>query len=117
MVTIPITAAGTQTDSVCIPRKAAFISCIPCASGKRATIFCIIPGITSKGSVAPEKISMGNYKRQAITLAIFSFFAMPPTSIPMLKVETRVRSQLPRNTRKVAGVKRLPALHCGNNGE
>ena len=50
-----------------------------------------IPGITSKGSVAPEKISMGKYKRQAITLAIFSFFAMPPTSIPMLKILKRFR--------------------------
>ena len=36
-------------------------------------------------------------------LAIFSFFAMPPTIIPMLKVETRVRSQLPRNAAGLPG--------------
>ena len=89
MVTVPMTAAGIQTASVCIPREAAFISCIPCVSGKRATIFCMVSGITSKGSVAPEKTSMGKYSRQAMTLAIFSFFAIPPTIIPMLKVETR----------------------------
>jgi hypothetical protein len=46
---------------------------------------------------------MGKYKRQAITLAIFSFFAMPPTIIPMLKVETRVRSQLPKNAAGLMG--------------
>ena len=34
---------------------------------------------------------------QAITLAIFEFFAMPPTIIPILKVDTIVRNQLPKN--------------------
>ena len=103
MVTVPMTAAGIQTDPVCIPREAAFISCIPCVSGKRETIFCTVSGITSKGSVAPEKTSIGKYSRQAMTLAIFSFFAIPPTIIPMLNVETRVRSQLPRNAAGLPG--------------
>ena len=61
------------------------------------TIFCITVGITSNGSVAPEKINMGKYKMQAITLALFEFFAIPPTIIPMLRVDTIVISQLPKN--------------------
>ena len=57
-------------------------------------------GITSKGSVAPEKISMGKYKIQAITLALFMFLAIPPTNRPMLNVDTIVKNQLPKNKRK-----------------
>ena len=106
MVTVPMTAAGIHIDSVCIPREAAFISCIPCVSGKKATILCIISGITSKGSLVPEKNSMGKYSRQAMTLAIFSFFAIPPTIIPMLNLEIRVRSQLPRNPTGLMGATR-----------
>ena len=53
--------------------------------------------MTSKGNVAPENISIGKYNTLAITLAVLVFFAMPPTIIPMLKVDTIVSSQLPRN--------------------
>ena len=56
-------------------------------------------GITSKGSVAPEKISIGKYKIQAITLALFIFLAIPPTNRPILKVDTIVKSQLPKNSK------------------
>ena len=57
-------------------------------------------GITSKGSVAPEKISMGKYRIQAITLALFMFLAIPPTNKPILKVDTIVKNQLPKKSRK-----------------
>lgn len=65
--------------------------------GKTLTIFCISAGITSNGSVAPEKISIGKYKIQAITLALFEFLAIPPTIIPILRTDTIVSSQLPKN--------------------
>ena len=60
----------------------------------------MVMGITSKGSVVPEKISMGKYKIQAITLALFIFLAIPPTNNPILKVDTIVKSQLPKNNSK-----------------
>ena len=63
-------------------------------------IFCIAVGITSNGSVAPEKISIGKYKIQAMTLALFIFLAIPPTNRPMLNVDTIVSSQLPKNKSK-----------------
>ena len=58
-------------------------------------IFCIAAGITSNGSVVPEKISIGKYKIQAMTLALFIFLAIPPTNRPMLNVDTIVSNQLP----------------------
>ena len=99
-VTALITVIGSNAFSSGIPRNVAFINCIPCANGRTPIIFCIITGITSKGSVAPEKISMGKYRIQAITLALFMFFAIPPTNNPILKVDTIVKSQLPKNKRK-----------------
>lgn len=96
-VTAAITATGIHPFFVVKPRKADFISSMPCVSGKTLTIFCIAGGITSKGSVVPEKISIGKYKTQAITLALFEFFATPPTIIPILNVDTIVKSQLPKN--------------------
>ena len=99
-VTALMIITGSNAFSSGIPRNAAFISCIPCVNGKTLIIFCIIIGITSKGSVAPENISMGKYRIQAITLALFMFFAIPPTNNPILKVDTIVKSQLPKNKRK-----------------
>ena len=69
----------------------------PSGRGNRLTAFCMIRGMTSSGSVVPEKISIGKYSREAIIPACLEFFATPPTSIPMLKVESMVSSQLPRN--------------------
>ena len=63
-------------------------------------IFCIAAGITSNGSVVPEKISIGKYKIQAMTLALFIFLAIPPTNRPMLNVDTIVSNQLPKNKSK-----------------
>ena len=74
-----------------------FISCMPWVKGNTLIIFCTLSGITSKGRVAPEKISMGKYSTQAITLAFLVFLAIPPTIMPMLNVESTVRSQLPAN--------------------
>ena len=94
-----VTPSITRTDSHIlwngVPKKVAFISWMPCVMGKNCTIFCIVFGITSNGKVAPEKISIGKYKIQAITLAVLAFLATPPTIIPMLKVEIIVKSQLP----------------------
>lgn len=73
MVMAVIVTTGNQTCSTGRPRKADFISWIPCVIGKIRTIFCIAAGITSKGSVAPEKINIGKYKMQAMTLALFAF--------------------------------------------
>lgn len=96
IVTAAITTIGNQAFSIGKPRKADFINRIPCVIGKTHTIFCITAGITSKGSVAPEKINIGKYRIQAITLALFEFFAIPPTIIPILRVDTIVSSQLPK---------------------
>ena len=90
-VTAPITTTGIRAFSIGNPRNAAFINWIPCVIGKTLMIFCMETGITSKGSVVPEKISMGKYKRQAITLAVFIFLAIPPTNRPMLNVDTIVQ--------------------------
>lgn len=60
-------------------------------------MLCTTFGIASSGSVAPENIKVGKYKIQAITLALFVFLATPPTIIPILKVETIVSVQLPKN--------------------
>ena len=79
------------------PKNADFISWMPWVIGNTPITFCMISGITSKGRVAPEKISMGKYSTQAITLALLVFLAIPPTIMPMLKVESTVRSQLPAN--------------------
>ena len=95
-VTAAKTVTGSNTFRTGKPRNADFISIMPCVSGKKLTIFCIKPGITSNGSVAPEKISIGKYKTQAITLALFEFFATPPTIIPILSVDNIVSSQLPK---------------------
>ena len=40
-------------------KKVCFIMVIPWVSRKTLTIFRITPGMTSMGSVVPEKISMG----------------------------------------------------------
>ena len=58
-VTPTITQTGSRTVPVPIPRNACFIIVMPCVSGKKPTIFCIAFGMTSTGSVVPEKISMG----------------------------------------------------------
>ena len=50
--------------------------------------------MTSKVRVVPEKINIGKNNKQAMTLALFEFFAIPPTIIPILKVDIIVSSQL-----------------------
>ena len=97
IVTASITRTGSHTFESGVPKKAAFISWIPCVIGKNCTTVCIPFGITSKGRVAPENISIGKYRIQAITLAVSAFLAIPPTIIPILKVETIVKDQLPIN--------------------
>ena len=74
-------------------------------------IFCIAAGITSNGSVVPEKISIGKYKIQAMTLALFIFLAIPPTNRPMLNVDTIVKNQLPKNKRKETMYFDFPKQH------
>ena len=54
-----ITQTGSSTLPVPTPMKAFFIIVMPCVSGKRLTIFCIVPSITSSGRVVPEKTSIG----------------------------------------------------------
>lgn len=71
IATVDIIMTGSHLFSSGKPRNADFISSIPCVNGNMLTIFCIMGGITSKGRVAPEKISIGRYKMQAITLALF----------------------------------------------
>lgn len=100
IATAAMTAMGNHMFPSFRPRKADFISLMPCVRGKTLTIFCIAAGMTSKGRVAPEKISIGKYNMHAITLALLEFFATPPTIIPMLSVEIIVSSQLPVNAAK-----------------
>ena len=54
-----ITHTGVRTLPAPTPRKAFFIIVIPCVSGKKLTILCITGGMTSTGSVVPEKMSIG----------------------------------------------------------
>lgn len=54
-----ITQIGNRMFPVLIPKKVFFIIVSPCVSGKKLTILCIAVGMTSMGSVVPEKISMG----------------------------------------------------------
>lgn len=98
-VTALITVSGSSALSIGNPRKSAFINCIPCVNGKNPITLCMTAGRTSKGIVAPEKISMGKYIIQPMMLALFVFFAIPPTSKPILKVDIIVNSQLPKNKR------------------
>ena len=100
IATAHITITGKNALLTGDPRNAAFINWIPCVNGKTLIIFCIADGMTSKGRVAPEKISAGKYKILAATLALFVFLAIPPTNRPMLNVDTIVKSQIPKNKRK-----------------
>ena len=59
MVSTSITQIGNRILSVLMPKNAFFIIVSPCVSGKMLTIFCIAAGITSLGSVVPEKVSIG----------------------------------------------------------
>lgn len=54
-----ITQIGNKSFPVLIPKNVFFIIVSPCVSGNTLTIFCIAVGMTSIGSVVPEKISMG----------------------------------------------------------
>ena len=96
-VTHSITMIGNKEFSTVRPRNVAFIIWMPWVKGNTLIILCMASGIISKGKVAPEKMSMGKYRTQAITLALLAFLAMPPTIMPMLNVERTVRSQLPAN--------------------
>ncbi len=98
-VTPTITQSGSRMLPVPIPKNVFFIIVSPCVSGKTLTIFCIAFGITSIGSVVPEKTSMGKYRIEAMTLACLVFFATPPASIPTDRVEIMVIAQLPRKAR------------------
>ena len=54
-----MTQIGSKTLPALTPRNVFFIIVRPCVSGKKLMIFCIAVGMTSMGSVVPEKISMG----------------------------------------------------------
>lgn len=95
-VTPSITRTGRIGLGIESPKNVAFISSIPCVNGKSRTTLCMAFGITSIGSVVPENTSMGKYRMEAMTPARLLFFATPPTSMPMLRVEIMVKSQLPR---------------------
>ena len=58
-VTPNMTPIGSKTLPALIPKNVFFIIVSPCVSGKMLTIFCIAAGITSIGSVVPEKVSIG----------------------------------------------------------
>ena len=59
MVSTSITQIGNRILPVLMPENMFFIIVSPCVSGKMLTIFCIAAGITSIGSVVPEKVSIG----------------------------------------------------------
>jgi hypothetical protein len=92
-----ITMIGIRTPVIGKPNEVAFKSFIPWVSGKRFEAFCSPDGIISYGKVAPEKINIGKYSRLAIMPACFALAAMPPTMIPMLKMENITRRKLPEN--------------------
>ena len=96
-VTPIITPTVPMAFSATIPKNVSFISATPIVNGKKRTAACIAFGRISSGTVVPEKINMGKYSIQAITLACLLFLAALPTSNPMLSVESMVSSQLPKN--------------------
>ena len=59
MVSTSITQIGNRILPVLMPKNVFFIIVSPCVSGKILTIFCIAFGMTSIGSVVPEKTGMG----------------------------------------------------------
>ena len=82
-----IAKIGSRTLSRGKPSIADFSILIPCVNGKMSMAFCIVVGITSYGSVAPEKMSIGKYNTLAIMPADLEFLAIPPTIIPMLNID------------------------------
>ena len=54
-----IPQTGSRTFPAPVPRKALFIRAMPWVSGKTLTILRMASGMTSIGSVVPEKTSMG----------------------------------------------------------
>ena len=77
-VTASMTQTGRRIFPWASPKKVFFIRVMPWVRGNRLTSFCMAWGITSTGRVVPEKISMGKYKTDAITLACLEFLAIPP---------------------------------------
>lgn len=96
MPTIIIT--GITMSDAGKPREAALRSLMPCVSGRISDIFWRADGITSYGSVAPEKINIGKYKMLAITPAILVFGATPPTIMPMLNIDSMTNRYPPRKS-------------------
>ena len=105
-VTPAITATGSKTFSPVSPRKVFFISAIPCVKGKKLTHFCITFGITSTGSVVPEKISIGKYRRLVATFIDFAVRHRAATRRPIENIETIVSSHTP------AKASTLPLIRC-----
>ena len=58
-VTPAITQIGNRAFPMLIPKNVFFIIVSPCVTPKKLTSFCITGGMTSMGSVVPEKTSMG----------------------------------------------------------
>lgn len=54
-----MTQIGARTLPALIPKNVFFIIVSPCVSGKTPTILCMAFGMTSNGSVVPEKINIG----------------------------------------------------------
>lgn len=104
-ITTIITVTGIKTLPVLTPKKECFIREIPWVSGAKLTTFCMAWGITSTGSVVPENTSMGKYSSDAMTPACLVFLATPPTSIPILSVDSMVSSQLPTNVRTLPWIR------------
>lgn len=95
-----MTNTDNHKESTAIPNDAAFISRMPCVSGNTITTFLNGSGMISNGNVVPEKINIGKYNALAITLAIFAFLAIPPTIMPILRIDSTVRIQLPINANR-----------------
>ena|SRR5699024_10010661 len=91
IIRVTMTTRGSHATSIGKPSEAALSNLIPCVSGRISAILCNAVGITSYGSVAPEKINIGKYKMLATILATFMLGATPPTITPMLNVESITR--------------------------
>ena len=96
-----ITITGTMTLLDARPRLAFFRIFIPCVKGIMSAIFWSVAGIISYGNVAPEKISIGKYKRLAIIPAVFGFFETPPAIIPMLNIVSITKKYPARNSARL----------------
>ena len=88
-VTSSMITIGSPACSNGSTRNVAFMSWMPWIIGKTPTNLCTNSGMTSNGSVAPEKISMGKYN-----IRYFINHSKPPVFLSSPYVSTKIISPI-----------------------